>query len=647
MSSAATTTTKDEKRAKLEAMKAKKKAMQANQGSVTSGAAMRASGTSGTAESTRACGEATIMSPPRVVDGVVQFEAHVTKVQDGGGEGKMLLPTVHGGAAFHPTPLTNEKGDTNLYKWDSNKKERTDERKPVELGDIAITTVMLDGAPKGPADGFISPALFPGCKVSVQTMVACSKFKQGTCVKAKYAKPEEGTDLPSPFTNSPLDLEMPSLAFSNAHNDPGLARRNMMLSTVMGGWSETWLQLPATDATKQSVKTALGNERDALLGKDGVWASSMASVAGDGDAAWKSEAGALVQTMVSSAPFRTEGLCFDATSGPKIMLPIPGLIREQSLGDDSSCGHMFAFLESDTPPAADFFEGKIALNGEDRKYKKQLSAFSCFGSKSNASQWMHLPLAANTMAKGATEAVSIEQPFTLKLPVLDLPVHFGSKHVETIKAVAHTMLPLADKVASFEPNLKNVKENKESNGTWDCRLSTVDLHSALLEHGIQMDVDMACMQFENAPRVQEEQKVVDQFTTQPKNFLACGFVLLNENMDARNTAWLQEHADIMKQMLASLGRPAECEIEMRAVDLRGFESHTAWYEKLEDMGLEDRVGELGDDLATWAVYAVLKIGGPRAELTTADCLSSSGSGSASTSVSQPAGAAKKQKTSAT
>ena len=155
------------------------------------------------------------------------------------------------------------------------------------------------------------------------------------------------------------------------------------------------------------------------------------------------------------------------------------------------------------------------------------------------------------------------------------------------------------------------------------------------------------VQFENAPRVQEEQEVVDQFTTQPKNFLACGFVLLNENMDARNTAWLQEHADIMKRMLASLGRPAECEIEMRAVDLHGFEQHTAWYEKLEDMGLEDRVGELGDALATWAVYAVLKIGGPRAELTTADCLSSSGSGSASTSVSQPAGAAKKQKTSAT
>ena len=123
MSSAATTTTKDEKRAKLEAMKAKKKAMQANQGSVTSGAAMRASGTSGTAESTRACGEATIMSPPRVVDGVVQFEAHVTMVQDVGGEGKMLLPTVHGEAAFHPTPLTNEKGDTNLFKWDSNKKD--------------------------------------------------------------------------------------------------------------------------------------------------------------------------------------------------------------------------------------------------------------------------------------------------------------------------------------------------------------------------------------------------------------------------------------------------------------------------------------------------------------------------------------------
>ena len=85
---------------------------------------------------------------------------------------------------------------------------------------------------------------------------------------------------------------------------------------------------------------------------------------------------------------------------------------------------------------------------------------------------------------------------------------------------------------------------------------------------------------------------------------------------------------------------------MRAVDLRGFESHTAWYEKLEDMGLEDRVGELGDDLATWAVYAVLKTGGPRAELTPVDSPSSSSSGSASTSVSQPAGAAKKQKTSA-
>ena len=118
------TTTKDEIRAKLEAMKAKKKAMQANQGSsVASGAGMRASATNGTAESTRACGEATIMSPPRVVDGVVQFEAHVTMVQDVGGEGKMLLPTVHGEAAFHPTPLTNEKGDTNLFKWDSNKKD--------------------------------------------------------------------------------------------------------------------------------------------------------------------------------------------------------------------------------------------------------------------------------------------------------------------------------------------------------------------------------------------------------------------------------------------------------------------------------------------------------------------------------------------
>jgi hypothetical protein len=86
---------------------------------------------------------------------------------------------------------------------------------------------------------------------------------------------------------------------------------------------------------------------------------------------------------------------------------------------------------------------------------------------------------------------------------------------------------------------------------------------------------------------------------------------------------------------------------MRAVDLRGFEKHKDSYEKLAGMeDLEERVGELGDDLTTWAVYAVLKIGEPRAELTPVDSPSSSGSGSASTSVSQPAGAAKKQKTSA-
>ena len=67
--------------------------------------------------------------------------------------------------------------------------------------------------------------------------------------------------------------------------------------------------------------------------------------------------------------------------------------------------------------------------------------------RGSADENAHALGSANTMAKGATRHVSIEQPFTLKLPVLDLPVHFGSKHVETIKAVAHTMLPLADKVA--------------------------------------------------------------------------------------------------------------------------------------------------------------------------------------------------------
>ena len=200
--------------------------------------------------------------------------------------------------------------------------------------------------------------------------------------------------------------------------------------------------------------------------------------------------------------------------------------------------------------------------------------------------------------------VALQSPVTLKMSLAGMPVHVGSKYIETIKAVATSFFPFTDMVVAFNTDRNNVSSNAKANETFDCRLPTVAFHSALLKYGIELDIDVALESFNTKPVNLESTRVASTFTSSPKPILACGFALLNENSDARSEDWLDSMAKQMEKILAHANRKPECTTEIRAINPNGFEAHRASLKAFEDVDLVARMADVGDN---WPIYAVLKV----------------------------------------
>ena len=480
--------------------------------------------------------------------------------------------------------------------------KKLDERKPLQLVEFRYTTVKLLDPPSAPVDWATPQTLFPGGTVNIAQPAVHAVFKCGVHFSAAYRPSATGSKTDR------VDLEMPRLAFDCVASDTELAHRNMLLSLHMGACRESWNGIDPADAVKASAITALAKERDGLLNPSGAWMAGLKEVANEGDAGWKSGILSIANDLVDGAAFVNEGMGVtfaQAAHGPTMLVPICGLGPDQSLDDGLPGGNSKAFsvmsdeaLSSDQLP---FFEGTMANPGSR----------AIFGSarkddgRANGGPWLNMPVIFNTMASAATECISLDAPFTLKISLNGMPSLVGSKMQATIKAVAATFFPFTDMVVAFEADRNNVASNDKATETWDCRFSTVDFHSALLQYGIQLDTNVALEAFEDAHIQVEEKEFVSTYTTTVKPLLACGFVLLNESADARREDWLDEQVLTMEKILKSKGRNAECTYEIRAIDPRGFEQHKQTLLEFENVDTDDRVGSV--DVNSWPVYAVLKI----------------------------------------
>ena len=155
---------------------AKKRAMQTSNSVAARPTAVRAS--AATNDSVRAQCEVTIVGTPRTGDGgSIYVEGLVLNVTDGGGEGKMMVPFTPKDAAFHCAPLTDAKGGY-TYKFDNRK--RTDERKPLALGEFGYAVLKLGSPPKF-LDGFTSPQLYPGMTITVENVATSLRSTSVAC----------------------------------------------------------------------------------------------------------------------------------------------------------------------------------------------------------------------------------------------------------------------------------------------------------------------------------------------------------------------------------------------------------------------------------------------------------------------------------
>ena len=260
-----------DKRARIEAMKAKKAQSDASRGVSSTGSDKHSKGTNGSSVS-RAQVTVSILTPPRSGERCMYLDVKVNSIEDSSTTGKLLMPATVQGSLFSVLPLTDELGDY-PYKYDE-KYRKTTERKPLELGEASITTVKLLNAPKGPVDWATPPSLFPGQTITMEGAAAFPIFKHGICIAGKHH--DNGAQS---VAQAALDYEIPSLSFETIANDSGLGQRNMLLSLGMGGYSDAWSLVDATDSTKQFAVTGLNNERNAMLSPAVIQLSSGLSIA--------------------------------------------------------------------------------------------------------------------------------------------------------------------------------------------------------------------------------------------------------------------------------------------------------------------------------------------------------------------------------
>ena len=403
-----------------------------------------------------------------------------------------------------------------------------------------------------------------------------------------------------------LDYEIPSLSFETIANDAGLAKRNMLLSLGMGGYSDAWSMVNATDSTKQFAVTGLNNERNAMLSPDGSWMTAMAKVGAEGDAKWSKDVSALTAEMKMGAAFQSsEGFGVDfrvASHGPTILMPVYSLGTEQSLsdglpGEDGNAGKVM--LEEEPVSQLPFFEGAMALPPQNHIFG---SCYKKGTERASGGPWLKLPINTYTMAPDSKDLIELGT-FTLMPSLMSMPAHLGSKNLATIKAVVTSFLPLTNFAVAFEADRQNIKTNAKAAESWDCRIPIVELHAALLKHGLELDVDAALDHFEGKSIDLEAPETAKCFTTSPKPFLASGFTLLNENVDARDKEWLESQAAQMEKIAAATNvDKGKFNIEIRAINPDGFEEHKKTLSDLAEIDLVDRFEHVGND---WPIYAVL------------------------------------------
>lgn len=597
-----------DKRAKIEAMKAvmaKKRAADEQRGLTFKGAGSSRGSSTTSAITSRVVADVVVLGPPRVTaKNNTYLDVAVLSVNAGEGKGRALVPAAGADSDFKIAPLTDEKGEY-LTKSEQTLKggwKKTEERKPLALAEYGVATLKLGNAPSGPADWASSPALYPGAQLSLKGVAIHHEFKKGTHISGEYVNSSSPDD-------KMLDMEMPRAAFAKVCDNKGLARRNMMLSTQMGGFTEDWQMIAPTDSTKLYAITTLDNTRNELLKINGAFHKSLKTAAGEGDAEWKSELTSASKALVDGAAYQSGGLGVPfsmATHGATLLIPLIGLDRSQTLSDqmpalESKAGRLLADEEI-TADQKPFFEGTMAAS----KDKTIFGGSRNKDGRATGGPWTNLPINGYTMGPDAAEFVSLDQrPFTLKIGLACMPPVFGSMCVNNITSIVASFLPLCNATIAFEPDLKNVRQNDKADETWDARISTVDFHSALVKDGIPLDVEATLSVVEDWPIHKEEKEIASTMIGAPKDFLACGFALLNESPEARSFNWLEQQKIMMGKILAHKKRSADVVIEIRGINPEGFEEHKASFEELEK--IEDQVDRVGEIDNKWLIYAVLVV----------------------------------------
>ena len=587
----------NDKLARIEKMKAKKAAADAARAGSGGSNAGTANRTATGAPLSRAKVTGTILSVPRTGQRCKQFEMQVDSITDSKEPGRMLMPPTENDSMSIVAPLTDEKGDY-PYKYD-DKYQKTSERKPLQLGECGIANVKLINAPDGPVDWAAPKCLHVGQKITVWCATASSVYKQGTCITGMYVS---GEVLPS----SKLDFELPAKAFFKVANNRSLATRNMALSVGVGGFAGEWQIIPATDETKQFAITAMTNVRDALLKSDGAWMKAMIeTVAVEGDTAWNKEVTGLVVELKAGAAFQADGLGIKfnmPSQGPTMFVPIFALGKYFRL--DECMPGVDGKAANEQVDQLPFFEGAMCAPPVNAIFG---TCFKKGTERASGGPWLKLSFNAYAMAPEGNEFVPLYANFTAIQSLMQFPMHMGSKSLSNITVFATAFLPCVNMVIAFEADRNNISTNSKAGETWDCRVSTMDTYSGLIEYGVELDVDAALDHFKDKPIQMEERDVAKAFTTQPKPLLAAGFTLLNENGDARSKDWLEAQAMQMKSIAATNGRTdAKCTIKMFGINPAGFEEHKKSLTDLEGVDLIDRFEHVDDD---WLIYTVLVLEG--------------------------------------
>ena len=301
------------------------------------------------------------------------------------------------------------------------------------------------------------------------------------------------------------------------------------------------------------------------------------------------------------------------------MIPIynlgTGMSLDDGLGGTSSKALQASMEGEGVEIQEPSFEGSIKQLDPDQK-----DGFRVFGDsfkkdapeRASGGPWIELPLIAHVMAPGeysesGNEPVALDRPFTLNISLPDFPALVGSTHMETIKAIAQTMLPLTDMVVAFQADLNNPEE--PPNGKYDRRYSafasvpTFDFYTALCTYGIEVDQDITLTLFADHKPLEEDGDVKKTLKSSPKDMLACGFVLLNENPGACKMDWLNEKKKILENILKHEGIEKKSVIlTLRAINPMGFEEHKASMTEMEGTKLEDR--KVNTD---WPIYALFEL----------------------------------------